>query len=53
MADSHHAPEDPNAAPLRQQIVEDFSAIHYVVALVLGLGAIVLGTLFGLLAIND
>lgn len=51
--DSHGHPVDPNAAPLRQDVTADFATVHYIIAGLLGGGAIVLGTIFGLLLVND
>lgn len=51
MADSHA--HDPNAAPMHQEIVENFGAVHMWICALAGSAAIVAGLVFGLLLIND
>ena len=51
MADSH-AP-DPNAAPLRQEIVENFAPVHILIAALLGGTAIIVGLVLGLVLVNN
>lgn len=51
MSDSHA--QDPDAAPLRQDIIEDFAPIHIWIAGVLGAVALVAGTILGLVLVNN
>ena len=51
--DTHHAPVDPNAAPMRQEVRADFSRSQLMFAWALGAIAIVGGTIFGILLVNN
>lgn len=51
MADAAH--HDPNAAPMHHDIVDDFKAIHVAICAFMGAAAIILGTVLGLVLIND
>ena len=54
MADTHHdTPQDPNVAPMRQQVRERFAAIHVTEAALLGLIALAAGTVLGIVLAND
>lgn len=54
MADTHHdTPQDPNVAPMRQQVRERFAAFHVAAAALLGLVAIAAGTVLGIVLAND
>jgi hypothetical protein len=48
-----HAPEDPNAAPMHHDIDENFSSFHIAAAAILGLLALVLGSVFGVVLANN
>ncbi|MCC6386101.1 MAG: hypothetical protein IT302_01820 [Dehalococcoidia bacterium] len=50
MADAH---QDPNAAPMHQDIVADFKPIHIVICAMMGIAALGIGTLMGLILVND
>ncbi len=52
MADSHDN-EDPNAAPMRQYIDENFSEFQVGAAWVLGIVALALGIVFGITMANN
>ncbi len=52
VADSH-APEDPNVAPMHHDIDERFSSFQVGVAAVMGIVAITLGIVFGLVLANN
>jgi hypothetical protein len=51
--DTHHAPTDPNAAPMRQEVRSDFSRGQLLFAWTLGAVAIVGGAIFGVLLVNS
>jgi len=51
--DTHHAPADPNAAPMRQEVRSSFSRSQLLFAWTLGAVAIVGGTVFGVLLVNN
>lgn len=51
--ESHHAPADPNTAPMRQEVRFEFSASQLLFAWALGAIAIVGGTVFGILLVNN
>lgn len=55
MADSHdaHAPADPNVAPMRQDIQENFSRRAVLFCYVLAAAALVSGLIAGLTIVND
>ncbi len=52
MADSH-APEDPNVAPMHHEIDERFSSFQIGVAAAMGIIALVLGIVFGIVFANN
>lgn len=51
--EAHHAPADPGAAPMHQEIHERFTMGQMMFAWVLGGGAIVLGIILGLTVVNN
>ncbi len=51
--DPHHAPADPNAAPMRQEVRSSFSRGQLLFAWTLGAIAIVGGTILGVLVVNN
>jgi hypothetical protein len=51
--DTHHAPTDPNAAPMRQEVRSDFSRGQLLFAWTLGAVAVVGGAIFGVLLVNS
>ena len=51
MADSHG--QDPNVAPTHYDVKERFSFSSYILAAVLGIGAVAAGILFGIIQAND
>lgn len=51
--DHGHGPEDPNASPLRGDVRDTFSTGAIAFCAVLGLVAIVAGTVIGLTVINN
>lgn len=51
--DSHAHPQDPNVSPMRQDLNPDFGMVHYWIAGLFGVAAIVLGTIFGLVLVNN
>lgn len=51
--DSHHAPADPNAAPMRQEVRFDFSMGQLLYAWLLGAVAIIGGTVLGIVLVNN
>lgn len=53
MADTHHEPINPDAAPMHSEVKEDFSRLQVAIAIGLGLVATVGGIVFGLLLAND
>jgi len=53
MADTHGAAPDPNAAPMHHDIVDRFTNLQIAIAVGLGAVAIVLGTILGLVVVND
>ena len=54
MADTHHGtPQDPNAAPMRQEVREKFATFQVAAAAVLGLIALGAGTVLGIVLAND
>ena len=50
MADAHH---DPNSAPMHHDIVADYKPIHMFMCALLGLSAMGIGTVLGLILVND
>lgn len=50
MADAH---SDPNSAPMHHEIVTDYKGIHMFMCALLGTAAIVIGTVLGLILVND
>lgn len=52
MADSH-GETNPDAAPMRQDIKENFSNAQVALAVALGLIATIAGVVFGVLLAND
>ena len=54
MADTHHdTPQDPDVAPMRQQVRERFATFHIAAATALGLIALAAGTVLGIVLAND
>ena len=49
MADAHH---DPNSAPMHHDIVADYKPIHMFMCALLGLAAMGIGTVLGLILVN-
>lgn len=53
MADTHgHGDVDPEAAPMHHDIDERFSSFQIAAAAVMGIGALVLGVVFGIVFAN-
>jgi hypothetical protein len=44
---------DPNAAPMHQEVKENFAPVHVAICLFLGVAATVAGVVLGLTLIND
>lgn len=44
---------DPNSAPMHHDIVSDFNPIHVAICAFMGAAAIILGTVLGLVLVND
>jgi len=51
MAESHD--DDPNVPPIHYEVRESFASASYLLATVLGLAAVALGIVFGVLLAND
>jgi len=52
--DSHgHAPVNPEAAPMHHEIDEGFSSFHIAAAAILGIAALVLGSVLGVVLANN
>ena len=51
MADTHG--DDPNVAPTHSEVREQFAFASYVIATILGLGAVAAGIAFGIIQAND
>lgn len=52
--DTHgHAPVDPNVAPMHHEIDEGFSSLHIAAAAILGIVALVLGSVLGVVLANN
>lgn len=44
---------DPNAAPMHHDVQEDFAPIHVWLAGLLGMAALVVGLVLGIILVND
>lgn len=53
MAESHGEPLNPDAAPMRQQVKEDFSAFAVAFAVSLAVIAAAAGAVLGIVLAND